>query len=122
MAAVLPDPFNSCENSSRRSCGLIGGGGRNCWKLVCRLTASVPPLFIAVFVSDLAITLQLSGMFGIYVAYFAPALLQLYATRKNLEENVYSSQFSSLKYVYGVLIFGVLALVILIYQFIQQVL
>jgi hypothetical protein len=118
MAAVLPDSFTSNRNTTR-SHG--SSSGRNCWKLVCRLTASVPPLLIAVFVSDLAITLQVSGIFGIYVAFFAPAFLQFYAIRENPEENVYSGWFSSFKYIYGILIFGIFALAILIYQFIQQI-
>uniref|UniRef100_K3W5N7 Amino acid transporter transmembrane domain-containing protein n=1 Tax=Globisporangium ultimum (strain ATCC 200006 / CBS 805.95 / DAOM BR144) TaxID=431595 RepID=K3W5N7_GLOUD len=72
------------------------------------------------FVSDLSITLQFSGMSGIYVAFFAPALLQLYTSREFSSSNVYSTAFSSVRYVYAVLVFGVLVFGVLLYQLTQQ--
>ena len=107
MAAVVPQRIKAC-------------GGKGCWKLICRLLASVPPLVLAVFVGDLSITLQFSGLFGIYVAFFAPALLHLYASREFPDANVYSSRFSDVRFVYGVLIFGGGALGVLLYQFTNQ--
>uniref|UniRef100_K3W5Q5 Amino acid transporter transmembrane domain-containing protein n=1 Tax=Globisporangium ultimum (strain ATCC 200006 / CBS 805.95 / DAOM BR144) TaxID=431595 RepID=K3W5Q5_GLOUD len=108
MAAVVPHRWVSAF------------GGKPFWKLVCRFAASIPPLLVSVFVSDLSITLQFSGMSGIYVAFFAPALLQLYASREFPSSNVYSGAFSSVRYVYAVLVFGVLAFGVLLYQLTQQ--
>ncbi|DAZ96329.1 TPA: hypothetical protein N0F65_008453 [Lagenidium giganteum] len=110
MAAVIPDSL------SKRV------GGRSFWKVLCRLTASIPPVVVSMFVADLSITLQFSGMFGVYVAFFAPALLQLSATKQVPDSNVYSGRFSGRSYAYGVLVFGVFALGILLYQFAQQIL
>ncbi|GAB9467257.1 Transmembrane protein [Globisporangium polare] len=109
MAAVVPKSWSDAV------------GGKPFWKLVCRFGASIPPLLISVFVTDLSLTLQFSGMSGIYVAFFAPALLQLQASRQFPEANVYSGRFSSLKWVYAVLVFGVLAFGVLLYQLAQQI-
>lgn len=109
MAAVVPKSWSDAV------------GGKPFWKLMCRFGASIPPLLISVFVSDLSLTLQFSGMSGIYVAFFAPALLQLQASRQFPETNVYSGRFSSLSWVYTVLVFGVLAFGVLLYQLAQQI-
>ncbi|RLN05760.1 hypothetical protein BBJ28_00017637 [Nothophytophthora sp. Chile5] len=104
MAAVIPKSW------------IRAFGGKAFWKLLCRFGASVPPLLISMFVSDLSLTLQISGLTGIYVAFFAPAMLQLRASREIPTTNVYSSRFSGMKYVYGVLVFGLLAFLVLLYQ------
>jgi hypothetical protein len=109
MAAVVPEAW------------VHAIGGRSFWKMVCRFAACIPPLVISVFVSDLSITLQFSGMSGIYVAFFAPALLQLSATKEFPQSNVYSSRFSGRKYAYAVLAFGVFAFVVLLYQLAGQI-
>lgn len=44
-----------------------------CWRLV----AALPPIIAALWVSDLSVTMQVAGLFGIYVAFVTPALLQL---------------------------------------------
>lgn len=110
MAAVVPRAWTRAV------------GGKPFWKLLCRFGACIPPLLISVFVSDLSITLQFSGMAGIYVAFFAPALLQLAAQREFPRANVYSGRFSRVEYVYAVLVFGVLAFSVLLYQLAQQLL
>ena len=107
MAAVIPKRW------TRR-------GRKSSWKLLCRFGAALPPLLISMFVSDLSVTLQISGMMGIYVAFFAPALLQLYACREVTHKNVYSGMFSGTACVVGVLVFGMLALLILLYQLVYQ--
>lgn len=56
MAAVLPKRWTR-------------GGRRSSWKLLCRFGAALPPLLISMFVSDLSVTLQISGLMGIYVAF-----------------------------------------------------
>lgn len=96
-------------------------GNRGCWKIVCRFIASVPPLLVSVFVSDLSLTLQLSGVAGVYVAFFAPALLQLRARKVFPASNVYSGRFSGIRYVYAVLGFGAFAFLVLLYQLAQQI-
>ncbi|CAI5729896.1 unnamed protein product [Peronospora destructor] len=73
-------------------------GKKSSWKLLCRLGAALPPLLISMFVSDLSVTLQISGLMGIYVAFFAPALLQLQARREIPNSNVYSGIFSGTAY------------------------
>ncbi|GMF40741.1 unnamed protein product [Phytophthora fragariaefolia] len=108
MAAVIPKRWTR-------------GGRKATWKLVCRFGASLPPLLISMFVSDLSVTLQISGLMGIYVAFFAPALLQLQASREFPTSNIYSGKFSGVGYVYGVLIFGTMALIVLLYQLVLQV-
>ncbi|KAF1793036.1 Amino acid transporter, transmembrane domain [Phytophthora cactorum] len=108
MAAVLPKKWTR-------------GSRRSTWKLLCRFGAAVPPLLISMFVSDLSVTLQISGLMGIYVAFFAPALLQLQASREIPNSNVYSGKFSGTAYVYGVLVFGMLALLVLLYQLVLQI-
>ncbi|KAJ8575046.1 hypothetical protein ON010_g4171 [Phytophthora cinnamomi] len=92
MAAVIPKRWTR-------------GRRRSTWKLLCRFGASLPPLLISMFVSDLSVTLQISGLMGIYVAFFAPALLQLQASREIPTKNIYSGRFSGVAYVYGVLVF-----------------
>lgn len=89
-------------------------------RLICRLIASIPPLIVAVLVSDLSVTLQFSGIFGIYVAFFTPALLQLLSQREDPRPNIYSGLFSSEGYVKAVLAFGIVALVIAIIQIIAK--
>ncbi|KAG7376651.1 hypothetical protein PHYPSEUDO_012947 [Phytophthora pseudosyringae] len=108
MAAVVPKRWTR-------------GGRKSSWKLVCRFGAALPPLLISMFVSDLSVTLQVSGLMGIYVAFFAPALLQLQASREIPNSNVYSGKFSGTAYVYGVLVFGTLALLVLLYQLVLQI-
>ncbi|CEG46213.1 amino acid [Plasmopara halstedii] len=107
MAAVIPQTWVQGRRSTR--------------KLLCRFGAAVPPLLISVFVSDLSVTLQISGLMGIYVAFFAPALLQLQASREFSSRNVYSGRYSATAYVYGVLVFGTLAFFVLVYQLVLQI-
>ncbi|OQR86321.1 transmembrane protein [Thraustotheca clavata] len=85
-------------------------------RVFCRLVASLPPLVIAVLMTDLSVTLQISGIFGVYVAFIAPALLQLIAQREDPRENMYSGRFSGEPYIYLVLVFGIAAFGILSFQ------
>ncbi|OQR91845.1 transmembrane protein [Achlya hypogyna] len=85
-------------------------------RVVCRLVAALPPLVIAVLVTDLSITLQISGVFGVYVAFIAPALLQWAARREDPRDNMYSGRFSGDPYIYLVLAFGLVAFCILSFQ------
>ncbi|GMH74718.1 hypothetical protein TrST_g4009 [Triparma strigata] len=44
--------------------------------ILWRLIASIPPILASVFASDLAFSLQLAGLSGLYVAFVCPTLLQ----------------------------------------------
>ncbi|GLD95751.1 hypothetical protein PINS_up004429 [Pythium insidiosum] len=110
MAAVVPEQWGHRI------------GGRNFWKMVCRFAACLPPLVVSVFVSDLSLTLQFSGISGIYVAFFAPALLHLSASKEIPSPTVYSGRFSGRGYAYAVLVFGVFAFAVLLVQLVQQIL
>lgn len=109
IATIIPDQW------------IHAVGGRGCLKLICRMLASVPPLLIAVFVSDLSMTMQFSGLAGIYVAFFAPALLYLSSSKEFPSPNVYSGWCSDRRLAYSVLVFGAFAFVVLMYQFTQQI-
>lgn len=52
---------------------------------------------------------------------FAPALLQLQASREISTSNIYSGRFSGVGYVHGVLVFGMMALLVLLYQLVLQI-
>ena len=45
-------------------------------QILWRLVASIPPIIASVYASDLAFSLQLAGLSGLYVAFVCPALLQ----------------------------------------------
>ena len=57
------------------------------WTLAWRLVAALPPLVAALLVSDLSLTLQFAGVFGVFVAFVAPAMLQ-WASRKELRRRL----------------------------------
>ena len=62
--------------------------------ILWRLVASLPPIFFSVFMSDLAFSLQLAGLAGLYVAFICPALLQresYLAIKRNFptDDNIY---------------------------------
>ncbi|KDO27656.1 hypothetical protein SPRG_06927 [Saprolegnia parasitica CBS 223.65] len=99
--------------SLRQCCTFLS---RSQVRIFCRLVAALPPLVIAVLVSDLSVTLQISGVFGVYVAFLAPALLQFVARREDPRDNMYSGRFSGDPYIYLVLLFGVVAFGILSFQ------
>jgi len=49
--------------------------------LFWRLVASVPPVILSSFVTDLSISLQIAGICGLVIALVTPALLQLYSIK-----------------------------------------
>ena len=88
-----------------------------------RCVASVPPIVFSVFASDLALSLQLAGVCGLYVAFVAPALLQLESRASarrvggdRAVENVYSGWHSKEEGCYAVLAFSAFALVVVCMQ------
>jgi hypothetical protein len=62
--------------------------------VTARLFASAPPIVGALFLQDLGVILQVSGLFGTYVALFTPAFLVL-AARSWVRNNGLELQFSS---------------------------
>ena len=82
-----------------------------------RIVASLPPIIVSIAATDLAFSLQLSGLAGLYVAFICPALLQIESTRSvtrcGLESNtMYSGWHSGLNWCYMVLVFSAFAFVI----------
>ena len=51
--------------------------------IVFKLLAGVPPIFFSIFVNDLSVSLQYSGLCGVYVAFVAPALLRISVLKRN---------------------------------------
>eukprot|EP01135_Chromosphaera_perkinsii_P002355 Nk52_evm9s222 gene=Nk52_evmTU9s222 len=49
---------------------------------IFRIAAAVPPIIACLFYRKLAMILQVSGLFGLYVAFFTPALLILLSRKK----------------------------------------
>jgi hypothetical protein len=98
-----------------------------------RLIAAFPPVFLSAFVTDLTVSLQLAGICGIVVALIIPALLQRHSLQYIMDlkdsnrlglsssflinENPYTTQFSSISYVNGVLIISFIAFAICLCQF-----
>ena len=87
-------PEESSKNAIRRRKTII-------WRLI----ASIPPIVLSAFVTDISLSLQIAGMCGIIVSLVIPALLQKYSKEKIqeiksvsslflLSENPYTSRFS----------------------------
>ncbi|OQR95609.1 transmembrane protein, partial [Thraustotheca clavata] len=86
LSGMFPHDFNQSKSSKR--------------KLTGRLIAAIPPCIIALLVRDLSVTLQFSGIFGVYVAFIAPALLQYFSKQANERPNVYTSVFNKKNWVH----------------------
>eukprot|EP00546_Thalassionema_frauenfeldii_P017235 CAMPEP_0178899140 /NCGR_PEP_ID=MMETSP0786-20121207/2727_1 /TAXON_ID=186022 /ORGANISM="Thalassionema frauenfeldii, Strain CCMP 1798" /LENGTH=534 /DNA_ID=CAMNT_0020569949 /DNA_START=162 /DNA_END=1767 /DNA_ORIENTATION=+ len=56
--------------------------------ILWRLFAAVPPLVASMWASDLSFSLLLSAVAGLYVAFFAPAMLQLFSLENHFEKQV----------------------------------
>ncbi len=59
--------------------------------VISRLSAAIPPIILCFYVTELAVTLQIAGVCGIFVALVAPALLQrnsylIYKRSKTMSE------------------------------------
>lgn len=65
--------------------------------ILWRLVASLPPIVASAFASDLAFSLQLAGLAGLYVAFVCPALLQrasIRSVRRALGEGAVETIYS----------------------------
>jgi amino acid permease len=113
-----------------------------------RLLVAFPPVIISMYVTDLALTLQIAGACGVLVALVIPALLQYYSFHEvpdipamvsnqgngndakkyydpsavYFEPNPYGGIFSHLNYVYLVLLIAFVALIVCIFQIISSLL
>ena len=86
-----------------------------------RLIAAVPPIILSVFVTDLAFSLQLAGIAGLYVAFVCPCLLQIRSTeamaRNGMEVfNECSGVQSTRGVCYAVLVFAFFSGVVVVHQ------
>lgn len=81
-----------------------------------RLVAAFPPLIGSLWASDLSFSLLLAGVAGLYVAFFAPSLLQLSSSRMFKEETIFSGWYSGPILAYSVLLFGTVALGVVLLQ------
>lgn len=84
--------------------------------ILWRLVAAVPPLVASMWASDLSFSLLLSSVAGLYVAFFAPALLQLFSARSDLERTILSGWYSSRILTYPVITFAFFSLYVVLSQ------
>lgn len=132
---TLGNNLHSCFPDSRKFVKQYFNGGEELSNktvyrrtvIMWRLVASIPPIFISFFASDISLSLQLAGICGIIVSLMIPALLQRYSKEKLhdakslspnflLAENPYSSMFSSNFYTNTVLIISFVCLAICLCQ------
>jgi hypothetical protein len=83
-----------------------------------KVTASLPPVLVSIFVSDLSFSLQLAGIAGIYVAFIIPALLQLRSTFQlgNGCETTYQGWYSHIQLCIPVLVFAAFSMTLSLWQ------
>jgi len=90
-----------------------------------RLVASIPPLFVSFWANDLSFSLLLAGVAGIYVAFFAPSMLQLVSRRREKRRMLRRGEeivktclpwYLGNTMAYGVIVFATFALCIVLVQ------
>lgn len=81
-----------------------------------RLVAAIPPLVGSIWATDLSFSLLLSGVAGLYVAFFAPSLLQLSSSRIVKEATRFRGWYSSPTLTYPVIGFACFALWMVVSQ------
>mmetsp|Transcript_5270 Transcript_5270/g.10528 ORF Transcript_5270/g.10528 Transcript_5270/m.10528 type:complete len:589 (+) Transcript_5270:222-1988(+) len=91
--------------------------------ILWRLIASVPPILASVYAKDLAFSLQLAGLAGLYVAFICPALLQRASSNaiaRNFGETeistIYSGWQSKREVEIVVLVFSLFAAIVVMTQ------
>ena len=108
------------EKSKRRT------RAQNLTVMLWRVVAALPPIIFSVFASDLALSLQLAGVCGLYVAFVCPSLLQI-ESRKSVTrvlgednvETIYSGWHSAIGWCYVVLAFAAFSLVVVVQQIVE---
>jgi len=81
-----------------------------------RLVAALPPLLGSLWATDLSFSLLLAGVAGIYVAFFAPSLLQLASCRLRPDATIFSGWYSRPLLAYPVLLFATFSLGVVLLQ------
>lgn len=81
-----------------------------------RLVAALPPLVGSLWATDLSFSLLLASVAGIYVAFFAPSLLQLASCRLRPEPTIFSGWYSRPVLAYPVLAFATFSLGVVLLQ------
>lgn len=81
-----------------------------------RLVAALPPLLGSLLATDLSFSFLLAGVAGIYVAFFAPSLLQLESSRQVAGTTIYTGWYSPTILCYPVLVFASISLGIVLLQ------
>ena len=81
-----------------------------------RLVAAIPPLIGSLWATDLSFSLLLAGVAGIYVAFFAPSLLQLSSSRLEKDPTIFSGWYSGPLHAYPVLVFATFSLGVVLLQ------
>lgn len=81
-----------------------------------RLVAALPPLIGSLWATDLSFSLLLAGVAGIYVAFFAPSLLQLASCRERADPTIFGGWYSRPMLAYPVLAFATFSLGVVLLQ------
>lgn len=84
--------------------------------ILWRLVAAVPPLVGSIWATDLSFSLLLSGVAGLYVAFFAPALLELCSNSTIQNATVFQGWYSHPTWAYPVIGFACFALCVVVSQ------
>jgi amino acid permease len=130
IANTLGNNLHSCFPESRKFVknslsgeGSSAGTVHRMTTIMWRLVASIPPIVISAFVTDISLSLQLAGICGIIVSLIIPSLLQRYSREKIhdmssflLTENPYSTSFSDNVYTNAVLVIAIISLAICMCQ------
>lgn len=89
-----------------------------CATVFWRLIAALPPLIGSLFAADLSFSLQLAGVAGVYVAFFAPSLMQLRSVWQDPSNagTVFHGWYSPTTLCYPVLAFASFSLAVVVYQ------
>jgi len=85
-------------------------------KIFWRFVAATPPLVASIWATDLSFSLLLSAVAGLYVAFFAPALLQMSSNRNHAEKSIFSAWYSAPILIYPVIAFASFALYVVLTQ------
>jgi hypothetical protein len=115
-----PKTFSSLPLEERKS---ITRRASSVATIFWRLAAALPPLFGSLWATDLSFSLLLSGVAGIYVAFYAPSLLQRASCRfmndgaaTTSTTTIFKGWWSSPRFAYPVLLFSTFSVGLLLLQ------